>query len=96
TGVAAAGPDDVRPTLVAEAAGLHHWGVVRALVTAGAPVDGALHHAAGAGALDVVKLLVEHGADVSARDDRFHLDAAGWADFFHHPDVAAYLRSTAS
>lgn len=82
----------VRPTLVAEAAGLHHWDVVRALVAAGAPVDGALFYAAGAGALDVVRLLVERGADVSAKDERFHLDAAGWADFFQHPDVAAYLR----
>ncbi|TDD71681.1 hypothetical protein E1262_05990 [Jiangella aurantiaca] len=92
---AGGGAAGVRPTLVAEAAGLHHWEVVRALVTAGAPVDGALHYAAGAGRLEAVKLLVEHGADVSAQDDRFHLDAAGWADFFQHPDVAAYLRSTA-
>lgn len=93
--LAGASGTDVRPTLVAEAAGLHHWDVVRALVTAGAPVDGALHYAAGAGELDVVKLLVAHGADVAAKDDRFHLDAAGWADFFEHPDVAAHLRSSA-
>ena len=83
----------VRPTLIAEAAGLHHWDVVRALVAAGAPVDGALHYAAGSGELDVVKLLVEHGADVAAADDRFHLTPAGWADYFEHPDVAAYLRT---
>ncbi|WP_146605220.1 DinB family protein [Jiangella anatolica] len=83
----------VSASLVAEAAGLHRWDVVRALVEAGAPVDGALHYAAGAGELDVVKLLVEHGADITAIDDRFQLDPAGWADFFQHPDVAAYLRS---
>ncbi|WP_157987565.1 DinB family protein [Jiangella endophytica] len=97
-GVAAAlgaGAPAVRATLTAEAAGLHHWDVVRALAAAGAPVDGALHYAAGAGALDVVKLLVSRGADVSAQDDRFHLDAAGWADFFQHPDVAAFLRAPA-
>lgn len=88
------GGADVRPTLAAEAAGLHHWDVVRALVAAGAPADGALHYAAGAGELDVVKLLVARGADVAAQDDRFHLDPAGWADFFQHPDVAAYLRSS--
>ncbi len=91
--LAGASGADVRSTLVAEAAGLHHWDVVRALVTAGAPVDGALYYAAGAGQLEVVKLLVAHGADVTAKDDRFHLDAAGWADFFEHPDVAAHLRS---
>lgn len=87
------GAAGVRPSLAAEAAGLHHWDVVRALAAAGAPVDGALHYAAGAGALDVVKLLVERGADVAAKDDRYQLDPAGWADFFQHPDVAAYLRS---
>jgi hypothetical protein len=93
-GVRAATGDSgaVRPTLVAEAAGLHHWDVVRALVDAGAPVGGALHYAAGAGELEVVTLLVEHGADVTAKDDRFGLDPAGWADYFGHPEVAAHLR----
>ncbi|TDC49340.1 hypothetical protein E1212_18645 [Jiangella ureilytica] len=81
----------VRPTLVAEAAGLHHWDVVRALVAAGAPADGALHYAAGAGELEVVTLLVEHGADTGAVDDRFRLTPAAWADYFQHPEVAAYL-----
>lgn len=91
------GGDGVRPSLLAEAAGLRHWDVVRALVAAGVPAGGgdpsALHYAAGAGERDVVELLVEHGADTDAVDDRFHLAPAGWADFFHHADVAAYLRS---
>lgn len=90
---AAAAGAVVRPTLVTEAAGLHHWDVVRALVAAGAPVGGALHYAAGAGELDMVKLLIEQGADVEATDDRFQLTPAGWADYFAHPDVAAYLRT---
>ncbi|MBB5789604.1 DinB family protein [Jiangella mangrovi] len=91
-----AGVDGVRPTLVAEAAGLHHWDVVRALVAAGAPIDGALHYAAGAGELEVVTLLIEHGADVAAKDDTFGLDAAGWAGYFGHPDVAARLTPTST
>lgn len=83
---------EARPSLAAEAAGLRHWDVVRALVAAGAPVDGALHYAAGAGELEIVTLLVSRGADVTAKDDRFGLDPAGWADFFQHPEVAAHLR----
>ncbi|TDE07380.1 DinB family protein [Jiangella asiatica] len=86
----------VRP-LVAEAAGLRHWDVVRALVRHGFDVNGgvtgALHYAAAAGALDVVRLLVEHGADTDAVDDRFQLPPAGWADYYGHGEVATYLRS---
>jgi hypothetical protein len=95
----AAAADDgepVRPTLVSEAAGLHHWDVVRALVDAGvSPTGGsptALHFAAGAGELDVVRLLVAHGADTAALDDRFGRDPAGWADFFQHDEISSYLR----
>jgi len=85
----------VRPTLVAEAAGLHHWAVVRARLAAGVAPDGgstsALHYAAGAGELEVVRLLIAHGADVEAVDDRFSLTPAGWAEFFRHKDIADFL-----
>ncbi|WP_157553009.1 ankyrin repeat domain-containing protein [Jiangella gansuensis] len=87
----------VRPTLIAEAAGLRHWDVVRALARNGAEVNagnpGALHYAAAAGTLDVIRLLVERGADTSAVDDRYHLPPAGWAEFFGHTEAAAYLHS---
>jgi ankyrin repeat protein len=39
----------------------------------------ALHHAAFGGHSAAVKLLVEHGADINARDDRFGATPAGWA-----------------
>ena len=39
----------------------------------------ALHHAAERGHREIVILLLEAGADVNARDDRFHATPAGWA-----------------
>lgn len=86
-GVAAA-----RPGLAAEAAGLRHWAVVRALVEAGAPFDGALHYAAAAGEADVVEFLIAHGAVLDALDDRFGLTPAGWADYCGHTELAERLR----
>lgn len=94
--VRAANPGAARATLAAEAAGLHHWGVVRVLAEAGAPVDGALHYAAAAGAGDVAELLLEHGADRDAVDDRFSLTPAGWADFCGHTALAERLRRQGS
>lgn len=83
----------VRPSLVAEAAGLRHWEVVRALVEAGAPTDGALHYAAAAGEGRLVDWLLARGADPNAADDRFRLTPAGWAGYFGHPDLAARLKA---
>ena len=39
----------------------------------------ALHHAALRRDEEMVRFLVEHGADVNARDDRFDATPAGWA-----------------
>lgn len=39
----------------------------------------ALHYAAFAGHCDVVRLLVERGADINARDSTFGATPAGWA-----------------
>lgn len=88
---------EVRSTLVAEAAGLRHWNVVRALLSAGAEVgDGApsaLHYAAAAGDAEMVDLLLDHGADPTLEDGRFAAPPAGWAEFFGHGELAARLRS---
>lgn len=86
------GVHGVRPSLAAEAAGLHHWDAVRALVEAGAPTDGALHYAAAAGERDVVEFLVARGAALDSVDDRFGLTPAGWARYFGHHDLAERLR----
>ena len=39
----------------------------------------ALHYAAFAGHRDLVRLLVQNGADINARDDKFGATPAGWA-----------------
>ncbi len=51
-------------------------GLVRARDDEGAT---ALHHAAERGHRGIVSLLLDAGADVNARDDRFHAAPAGWA-----------------
>jgi len=51
-----------------------------------------LHVAAGAGELDVVKLLLQHGADPGARDPMFQATPFQWAEFLNHPAVADHLR----
>jgi ankyrin repeat protein len=39
----------------------------------------ALHYATFAGHSDVARLLVQHGADINARDTKFNATPAGWA-----------------
>jgi hypothetical protein len=63
----------------------------------------ALHHGVWSGTLDAVKVLVEAGADLGARDTIYHGTPLGWAEHAHglHADdeqgprfaeIAAYLR----
>ena len=60
---------------------------VRALLTSepalvrAKDADGAtaLHFATEQGNREMVRLLLEHGADINARDDRFHATPTGWA-----------------
>ena len=88
------------PDLVLEAASSGRWDAIGFLLDAGFAADvddgGAspLHHAAGAGRLDVVKLLVEHGADTNRSDPNWHATPQGWAEYFRHRDVAEYLASS--
>jgi hypothetical protein len=81
--------------LVRVAASYARWDLVTALVDAGVPVDAggqtSLHLAAGAGELDVVRTLVEHGADPTAEDPGFQANPAVWARFLHHDEVATWL-----
>ena len=50
------------------------------------------HHAAAAGDVAALRLLVEHGADLEAIDPTYDATPLGWAEFFEQPDAAAYLR----
>jgi ankyrin repeat protein len=45
------------------------------------------------GCMAVVKLLVEHGADLALKDDLYHSTAIGAAEYFGQEAVRDYLRS---
>ena len=55
-----------------------------------------LHVAAEAGQAGAARLLLEYGADVSARDVENDAIALGWAAFFGRPDVAVVLLNAGS
>jgi hypothetical protein len=81
--------------LVDRAAAYGRWELVVGLVERGAPVTTTgrtpLHVAAGAGELDVVRALLDHGADTTATDPEYHATPHQWAEFLGRPAVAAYL-----
>ena len=52
----------------------------------------ALHHAAMSGHLEMVKLLIELGADPLIRDTEFHAHPSGWAEYNGRTEVAEYLK----
>ena len=51
------------------------------------------HHAAAAGDVAALRLLVERGADLDAVDPSYDATPLGWAEFFDQPEAAEYLRS---
>lgn len=52
----------------------------------------ALHHAVGSGSLAAVKVLVDAGADLGAKDRIYQGTPLDWAEYLQQPEVAAYLR----
>jgi hypothetical protein len=86
-----------RPDLVRWAAANGHWQAVSLLVSLGFAVDAehdgatALHHAAAAGERAVIRLLVDHGADVTRSDATFGATPSGWARFFGRQATADEL-----
>jgi uncharacterized damage-inducible protein DinB len=81
--------------LVDHAAGYGRWDLVIGLLRRGAPVSTtgrtALHLAAGAGELPVVKALLDHGADPAVTDPDYHATPLQWAQFLRRTAVAEYL-----
>jgi ankyrin repeat protein len=93
---------DRHPDLVTRMAEDRNWSAVRVLVDLGLGVNGvtsdgatALHYAAAAGELSIARLLVEHGADHTAREPQFNAQPAGWAQYFKKPETQKYLESLA-
>ena len=119
--VAQAGDDAVatlreeRPGLLVEAASVGRWAAADLLLDLGftpeiPPAPSALHFAAGLGRMDLVRRLVEAGANTEATDDRFHATPLAWAELVSQrfgswanlqasgadwPAVIEYLRSRA-
>lgn len=63
-----------------------------------------VHHAVCSGSLDAVKVLVEAGADLAAKDSAWHGTPLGWAEYYvreakgdnarkPYSEIAAYLRA---
>lgn len=81
--------------LLSTAASFGRWSLVEALVDQGtAPaVSGRTpaHTAAGAGELDLLRKLVDLGADLGARDDDFNSTPLTWARFMQRDHVVAWL-----
>ncbi len=98
--------------VVMGAVDFRHHALVRWLLEQGANVNArssaqsrhtALHAAAWNGDMEMVKLLVEAGADITARDEQYDGDPAGWAEtaveVANNPasaEVTAYLRALES
>jgi hypothetical protein len=83
--------------VVAELAVAERWDAVRRLADLGFSVTAsggitALHYAAVHGQREIAELLVKHGADPATKDTEFEQDAAGWAAYGGHEELAKYLR----
>ncbi len=91
------GLDRSATDLVDIAAAYARWELVIALVRSGVPqaTEGRtpLHLAAVAGELDVVRELVQHGADPTVKDPHFHATPLLWAQFLGQDDVVAWLET---
>ena len=52
----------------------------------------ALHHAVWSGSLDAVRVLVDAGADLAAKDEAWHGTPLNWAEHSENEEIASYLR----
>jgi uncharacterized protein len=52
-----------------------------------------LHEAAAKGNLEVIELLLAHGADPNLHDRSYHSTPAGWAEHFGQTEAQHYLEA---
>ena len=81
--------------LLSSAASFGRWALVEAMVDRGVrPATTGrtpAHTAAGAGELDLLRKLVDHGADLATRDPDFDATPRTWARFIQQPAVVTWL-----
>jgi hypothetical protein len=81
--------------LLGTAASFGRWALVEEMIDRGVrPANTGrtpAHIAAGAGELDVLRKLVDRGADLAARDPDFDATPLSWARFIGQPQVVAWL-----
>jgi ankyrin repeat protein len=92
-----------RPEQVVRAAEANRLKAVTLLVELGFDVNAvnrstplrvvALHEAAMRGNMEVIRYLVEHGADPNVRDAGYDATPAGWAEHFEKAEAQGYLRA---
>lgn len=51
-----------------------------------------LHHAAAAGRIDIMRALIDRGAEVDVKDPVYDSTPLGWAEYFHQTDAADFLK----
>jgi hypothetical protein len=86
-----------QPDLMLHAAATGRWSAIPLIAELGFPVNGtkgrgALHHAAADGRVELVRELIELGADVHAKDSIYDSNPLGWAEYFNRTAAADYLR----
>lgn len=87
-----------RPTLLTDAGGANNIDGLRAMIAAGFDVNyrhhtTALHQAAWHGHVDLIKMLVEAGADTTIRDTNHYAPPIGWARHNFQHDAVEVLKT---
>jgi ankyrin repeat protein len=102
-GVARIGPEGRDTVALHLAVGKNNTEAVRWLIAHDVDVNAkramwdcnhtALHMAAGNGAIEIARMLLDAGGDPDIRDDKYDSTVLGWAEFCGHDEVAQLVRA---